>query len=290
MAKRFDRNFKVTGQQDARGYLYIFAAVPLDDSIEVTPVDKDLSVPGFLVDDCYILTGPSGPRIQHLEAELRWRAEIPRHMGRYMQALDLKLEMPVASVLVLLTPANLPDMIPQVYRIERAPYRAELRFEVVKLWEVDAGAVFELGRPNLLPWVALMKATDSEMRRAGGMVAEDRILSAQFMTLAELNPRYNRTEILDLLGRNTMMLLKDSILEQSPYLQGFIRKAVERGLENGGRKALLGVLDRLMTSRFEGVQVSAEVRRLETKKLQLLVDQLIATDGKDAARKILRNL
>ena len=87
-----------------------------------------------------------------------------------------------------------------------------------------------------------------------------------------------------------MMLLKDSILEQSPYLQGFIRKAVERGLENGGRKALLGVLDRLMTSRFEGVQVSAEVRRLETKKLQLLVDQLIATDGKDAARKILRNL
>ena len=289
MAKRFDRNFKVTGQQDARGYLYIFAAVPLDDSIEVTPVDKDLSVPGFLVDDHYILTGPSGPRIKHLEAELRWRAEIPRHMGRYMQALDLKLEMPVASVLVLLTPANLPDMIPQVYRIERAPYRAELRFEVVKLWEVDAGTVFELGRPSLLPWVALMKATDSEMRRAGGLVAEDRILSAQFMTLAELNPRYSRTEILDLLGRNTM-LLKDSILEQSPYLQGFIRKAVERGLENGGRKALLGVLDRLMTSRFEGVQVSAEVRRLETKKLQLLVDQLIATDGKDAARKILRNL
>ena len=180
-------------------------------------------------------------------------------------------------------------MIPQVYRIERAPYRAELRFEVVKLWEVDAGTVFELGRPSLLPWVALMKATDSEMRRAGEMVAEDRILSAQFMTLAELNPRYNRTEILDLLGRNTM-LLKDSILEQSPYLQGFIRKAVERGLENGERKALLGVLDRLMTSRFEGVQVSAEVRRLETKKLQLLVDQLIATDGKDAARKILRNL
>ena len=81
MAKRFDRNFKVTGQQDARGYLYIFAAVPLDDSIEVTPVDKDLSVPGFLVDDHYILTGPSGPRIKHLEAELRWRAEIPRHMG-----------------------------------------------------------------------------------------------------------------------------------------------------------------------------------------------------------------
>ncbi len=52
MAKRFDRNFKVTGQQDARGYLYIFAGVPLDNSIEVTPLHKDLSIPGFLVDDC----------------------------------------------------------------------------------------------------------------------------------------------------------------------------------------------------------------------------------------------
>ena len=86
------------------------------------------------------------------------------------------------------------------------------------------------------------------------------------------------------------MLLKDSILEQSPYLQGFMKKALQQGLENGERKALLGVLDRLLTSRFVGVPVSAEVKRLETKKLQLLVDQLIAADGKEAAREILRVL
>ncbi len=94
------------------------------------------------------------------------------------------------------------------------------------------------------------------------------------------------------------MLLKDSILEQSPYLQGFIHKALERGqaqglgqgLENGERKALLGVPDRLMTSRFEGVPVPAEVKRLETKKLQSLVDQLIAANGNDTAREILRDV
>ena len=94
------------------------------------------------------------------------------------------------------------------------------------------------------------------------------------------------------------MLLKDSILEQSPYLQGFINKALERGLEqgleqgleSGERKALLGVLDRLMTSRFEGIQVAAEVKSLATNKLQLLVNQLIAAEGTDAARKILQDL
>ena len=66
------------------------------------------------------------------------------------------------------------------------------------------------------------------------------------------------------------------LLEQSPYLQGFMKKALEhgleQGLENGKRTALLGVLDRLLTSRFEGVPVSTELKRLETKKLQSLVD------------------
>ena len=119
MAKRFDRNFKATGQKDARGQLYLFAGVPLDESIEVRPVDKDLAVPGFLVDDCYIVDDGSGPVVTHLEAELRWHGGIPRDMGRYIQALDLKYELPVDSVLVLLTPAGLPTPAPDSYLIDR---------------------------------------------------------------------------------------------------------------------------------------------------------------------------
>ena len=118
MAKPYDRNFKVTGQKDARGHLYVFAGVPLDDSIEVQPVDKDLSVPGFLVDDCYIVKDKNGSSVKHLEAELRWHTGIPRDMGRYMQALDLKLELHVDSVLLLLTQAGVPDPIPDHYRIK----------------------------------------------------------------------------------------------------------------------------------------------------------------------------
>ena len=85
MAKRYDRNFKVTGQNDARGQLYIFAGVPLGESVEVTQVDKDLAVPGFLVDDCYLLKDAAGTRVMHLEAELRWHSGIPRDMARYIQ-------------------------------------------------------------------------------------------------------------------------------------------------------------------------------------------------------------
>lgn len=296
MAKPYDRNFKVTGQKDARGHLYVFAGVPLDDSIEVEPVDKDLSVPGFLVDDCYIVKDKNGSSVKHLEAELRWHAGIPRDMGRYMQALDLKLELPVNSVLLLLTQAGVPDPIPGQYRIKRGEgFQCEASFSVVKLWELEAGAVLELGRPSMMPWVPLMKATAAEIRRAGRIVAKDQSLAVQFLTLGKLNPRYNQEELLELLGRRTM-LLKDEILEQSPYLQPLLKKVREQGLEQGleqgaesARKTLLRVLRNLMSSRFTGVPVPSKIERLSTEDLELMVNRLLAAPDNAAARAILRS-
>ena len=118
----------MSGQKDARGQLYIFAGVPLDEAIEVTPVDKDLSVPGFLVDDCYIVKQGAHTVVKHLEAELRWHSGIPRDMARYIQALDLKFELPVESVLVLMTQVGTPAPVPTSYRIRRGDgYTAEVR-------------------------------------------------------------------------------------------------------------------------------------------------------------------
>ena len=306
MRKRYDRNFKVSGQKDARGQLYIFAGVPLDESIEVTPVDKDLSVPGFLVDDCYLVKRESGTCVLHLEAELRWHSGIPRDMARYIQALDLKFELPVESVLVLLTPVGAPDPVPSVHEIRRGDgFNAQIHFAVRKLWEIEATEVLELGRPSLWPWIALMKSTNREMRQCGKLVADDSGLAAQFYTLGKLNPRYTEEELLGLLGRRAM-LLKDSILEQSPYLQSFMNKArvqgiekglveglekgLEKGLEQGleqGRQNLLDVLLKLVDLRFHGVAVPARVRRADLRKLKTLVDLLFAAPDKDAARQIL---
>ena len=217
-------------------------------------------------------------------------------MGRYMQALDLKLELPVDSVLLLLTQAGVPDPIPGKYRMKRGEgFRCEASFRVVKLWELEAGAVIELGRPSLMPWVRLMKATRSEIRRAGRIVAEDQSLAVQFLTLGKLNPRYNQDELLELLGRRTM-LLKDEILAQSPYLQPLLKKVREQGLEqgleqgaeSGARKTLLSVLQNLMSSRFTGVAVPLKIERLSTEELELMVNRLLAAPDKAAARTILR--
>ena len=60
--------------------------------------------------------------------------------------------------------------------------------------------MLELGQPSMMPWVPLMKATASEIRRAGRIVAKDQSLAVQFLTLGKLNPRYNQDELLELLG------------------------------------------------------------------------------------------
>ena len=90
------------------------------------------------------------------------------------------------------------------------------------------------------------------------------------------------------------MLLKDSILEQSPYLQAFMNKArvqgIEQGIERGleqGRQNLLDVLLKFVDLRFNGVTVPARVKRADLEELKGLVDQLFAAPDKAAARKVL---
>ena len=144
------------------------------------------------------------------------------------------------------------------------------------------------------------------------MVAEDRALALQFLTMGKLNPSYNEGELLEMLGRRAM-LLKDSILEQSPFLQTFMNKArlqgmetgLERGLEQGlvqglekglekgleqGRKNLLDVLVKLVDLRFKGVVIPAKVKGAELEELKAGIDQLLAAPDNGTARKILRGL
>jgi len=114
-AKRIDRSFKVFADQDTPGLVYLFAGVPLDAAIEIERIDRDLALPGLLVDNAFLVRGlkasPGRLRILHLECEPRWHRGIPRDTGRYVQALDLKYELLVDSTLVVLTPRGFPGLL-----------------------------------------------------------------------------------------------------------------------------------------------------------------------------------
>ena len=126
------------------------------------------------------------------------------------------------------------------------------------------------------------------MRQAARIVAEEKSLAGQFLTLGELNPRY---EFLGLLGRNAM-LLKDEILKQSRSVQGLMKEAREEGLERGRedaeRATLLDIVEKILSTRFPGLSRNASYRRLETAHLRTLVDRLLTAADKAEAMQVLR--
>ncbi|MDX1983866.1 MAG: hypothetical protein SFV51_26565 [Bryobacteraceae bacterium] len=297
MANPYDRNFKVFGEDDVRGMMYLFAGIPLTDRVSITPIDKDLAVPGLLVDNAQIIRHRGRRFILHLEAELFWHDGIPRDIGRYAQALDLKYELPVRSVLVLLTPRGCPKRLPKDYRYRRGGLDFRHRYETVPVWKLPAENYVRLARPSLQPWVLLMRPSDRQAQRAADLVTTsgDKDLMAQFLALGRLNSRYDKAKLLEFLGRLQPMILRDDILEQSDFVQYFKKKGLDQGREEGreeGRaEGALCLLRLLLRERFKGLETRPELNRLtDPAEIERLAKKLLAAKDRESALGILRRL
>lgn len=309
MAQPYDRNYKLFGQSDLRGLLYLFGRIPLDADVVIEPVPKELILPGLLIaDDAFLIRQGDRKGILHLEAELRWHKGIPRDMGRYAQTLDLRLELPVRSILVLLTKQSAPEPVPDTYAFERGAMEFRFRYEALKLWEMDGAEVVDMGRPRLMPWALLMNTPKAKARKAGEMVEAtmDRELGAQFVTFGTLGKRYDRVELLEMLGRLQPMLLRDEILEQSGFVQHFQKKAFERGVEEGreegreeGHEAgradgqaeeARRMLKLVLAKRFPGLETPGSIDRLnDAAAIERLVERIVILEDRAAATRLLED-
>lgn len=317
MAQPWDRNYKLFGQTDLRGLLCVFGGIPLDADIAIEAIPKELILPGLLIaDDAYLIREGEHRGVLHLEAELRWHKGIPRDMGRYAQALDLRLELPVRSILVLLTRPSAPDPVPDSYEFQRGAMQFRFDYEPVKLWEMDGARIVDMERPRLMPWALLMDIPRDKVRKAGEIVEAtmDRELGAQFVTFGTLGKRYDRVELLEMLGRLQPMLLRDEILEQSGFVQHFQKKAFERGVEEGreqGREQGLEqgleaglekgradgqgeearrMLRLILSQRFPGLEDSSAIDRLQDPAMiERLVARIVVVENRDEAAALLRD-
>ncbi|MGH9836131.1 MAG: hypothetical protein ACREBD_39470 [Blastocatellia bacterium] len=163
---------------------------------------------------------------------------------------------------------------------------------MVNLWGLPTADALKTARASILPFVPLMKGGQAELEasaQALGQVAEEPLrqrLSLHFVMLGSL--RYNRVELLDLLGRTTMVPLH--ILKETPFYQEIREEGRQEGREEGReegrregreeveRKVLIELFRDLALKRFLGLELGSELERVRDldalKQLCLDLDQI----------------
>ena len=182
-----------------------------------------------------------------------------------------------SSYVLLLTRRNLPAPAPTEGTVRAGSLTVKLQFHLVRLWDISARQMLKLHRQNLLPFIPLMdgkfQATEQGAKLLAQIPDEDnqRELSLHFLVLGGL--RYNPEEILDLIGRSSMIPLEQ--LKESSFYQYIVKEGLKEGREKGLKLGLKrGEKKGRQEGRQEGLQQGLQQARERIVELfQRLVSQ-----------------
>jgi hypothetical protein len=147
---------------------------------------------------------------RHLEFQAERDPSLPRRCFDYYSRLVLHYETAVFTTVVYPF-AGADRDVPEAFRLRVGDRLAfEWRFDVVRLWQIDAARAFESGEPGPLALVPLLKGGDQPstvleaVRRLDSLpraIAEDAM-----PTLLDLaSQRYDRSTFLEVLGKDRVM-------------------------------------------------------------------------------------
>ena len=183
--------------------------------------------------------------------------------------------------------------------IDAGCVQISVRYELVLLWQIDAKEMLSLDRENLLPFVPLMRGGQDELEagaaRLGGIADEQkqRELSLHFLVVGGL--RYNREDLLDLIGRKGMIPLdqfKESSFYQLIVEEGLkegrdqgLKEGLKEGLREGRAQGVAEILGKLIAKRFPNLNVAAEIESInDVDVLQDLCVEVPDIHGAEALR------
>jgi predicted transposase YdaD len=149
--KPYDSAFKDLAEQDPEALLLLLEALPPGATVKLLP--REVSVQALLPDQPYEITRGEEKQLVHVEAETRYKAEVPTRVADYMVYLWVRYRLPVSSYVLVLTPSGMPDEVPTSLAIEAGGLRLIVSYRVVRLWEIKAREALALGRESLLPFV-----------------------------------------------------------------------------------------------------------------------------------------
>jgi predicted transposase YdaD len=299
-AKPYDQAFKFLAEQDPESLLVLLGAIEPGASVQVELLAREISVAALLPDQPYLVTTAEGRRVVHVEAQTAWEPGIPARMAEYGPLHYFKYRLPVESYVLRLTRRGLPRIPPLRGVIEAGGTRLVTRYELIRVWLVSAEETLQSGRLALLPFVPLMAGGRGEMeegaRRLGDVEDERRRreMALHFVMLGGL--RYNRLDLLELVGRKSMIPLEQ--LRESSFYQFILdegrAEGREKGREEARKEALAAMADlfRLLAGkRFPGLQLGPEVEAVgDPEALRRLSHELDALPDAEALRRRLAEL
>ena len=261
--KPYDQAFKFLAEQDAEALLLLLGDLQPGEQAKIELLPREVSVSTQLPDQPYEVVTADERRLVHVEAQTVYDPRLPERMVEYGVRLWLKYRLPMASYALLLTRRGVPKRLQGASSIVAGNLRLALRYTIVRLWRLSAASALKLQRASLLPFVPLMQGGAAELEagaRALGEVADEgqrRELSLHFLLLGGL--RYNREDILELVGRESMIAieqLKESSFYQYIVEEGLregIEKGIQLGIQQGIQQGEVALLRRQLERRFGAV-------------------------------------
>jgi predicted transposase YdaD len=274
--KPYDQAFKFLAEADAEGLLLLLGDIQPGEGAQIEPLPREISVSAQLPDQPYKVTIDGKSHLVHVEAQTVYDSGISERMLEYGVRLWLKYRLPQTSYLLLLTDRKVPRKVPRTASVTAHSIRIKISYIPVCLWRMSAAKALSLNRESLLPFISLMsggrKAMETGARRLADVPSGTRRqeLSLHFLLLGGL--RYNRDDLLDLIGRATMIPIDQ--LKDSSFYQYILDEGREEGREEGrvlGRnEGQASLLRRQLEHRFGELPewVSRKIEAADCEKLE----------------------
>ena len=282
-AKPYDQAFKYLAEQDPESLLILLGFLQPGQQAHVELLPREVSVSALLPDQPYLVETEQGSCVVHIEAQTIYDPLIPERMAEYGARLWVRYRLPVSSYVLLLTRKGLPERAPTRARVDAGDVQIRVHYRLVKLWNVSARRVLAMDRESLLPFVPLMRGGQAELEIGAqrlSLVRDERKqqeLGLHFLLLGGL--RYNREDILELIGSKSMIPLEQ--LKESSVYQLIVEEGLKEGRRQGEVKGRAETLRRLVEKRFPGLNVASQIERIGDAQVlqELILEVTDMTDG-----------
>ncbi|MGH9853171.1 MAG: hypothetical protein ACREBD_25310, partial [Blastocatellia bacterium] len=199
--------------------------------------------------------------IVQVEAQAWFDNSMLARYGEYGVRSWISYRLPIRCYVLLLTKRGLPKGLRTQGVIDAGDIRIKVRYRLIKLWEISARKVLAMNRENLLPFVPLMRGGRDEReisaQRLSQVPDESRRseMGMHFLMLGGL--RYNRVDLLELIGGKTMIPWEQ--LKESSWYQ-FVAEEAQKEAQEKVQKEVQKVVQKEVQKEVQKVQKETQLK------------------------------